>query len=72
MSGWSGLEMRQVALMIVSPPFHLKNVKLLDYCNAQLDKFMTSRTPQLLLYGITLAIQHAVVRAGNAVTWIMM
>lgn len=58
--------------MIVSSLFHLKNVKLLDYCNAQRDKFMTSRTLQLLLYGITLAIQHAVVKAGNAVIWIMM
>lgn len=58
--------------MIVSPPFLLKNIKLLDYHSVQRDKFMTSRTLQLLLHSITLAIQHAVVRTGNAVTWVMM
>lgn len=58
--------------MRVSPPFHLKTIKILDFCNAQCDKVVTSRTPQLLLCSITLAIPQAAVRAGNAVTWIMM
>lgn len=45
--------------MRVSPPFNLKTIERLGFCSAQCDKIATSRTPQLLLYGITLAIPQA-------------